>query len=191
MTPTGGRSSDEIPIAAPDWDRSMTRQATLVPFGKTNRANALRGAKRPWRRSSGKLRICRFASQVSCAASLSRFRNVAEMRHRKAVFEGSRNFALEPAQMVDVGDDAFARLARDRCIERHASRRHVDHLTRIFPPIRQHVAAEKVNLHALMPPAFLSQRQDHRFGLWQCHRCRDRKVFSAIIEPRSLSLTLR
>ena len=111
--------------------------------------------------------------------------------HRKAVFEGSRNFTLEPAQMVDVSDDAFARLTRDRRIERHASRRHVDHLTRIFPAIRQHVAAEKVNLHALMPPAFLSQRQDHWFGLWQCHRYRGRKVFSAVIEPRSLSLTLR
>ena len=31
-------------------------------------------------------------------------------------------------------------------------------------PVGQHIAPEKVYLHALMPPAFLGQRQDHRFG---------------------------
>ena len=47
------------------------------------------------------------------------------------------------------------------------------------------------DLHALMPPAFLGQRQDHRFGQWQCHRCWDRKAFSAIIDPISRTLTMR
>ena len=37
-TPTGGRRSAAIPIAAPDCDRSMMRQATLVPFGRIRRA---------------------------------------------------------------------------------------------------------------------------------------------------------
>jgi hypothetical protein len=67
------------PMAAPDCERSITRHATFVPFGKTSRATVFRGVKPSWRRSSGKLRICRLASQVSCDASLSRLRSVAEM----------------------------------------------------------------------------------------------------------------
>ncbi len=45
--PTAGRNSGLIEIAAPDADKSMTRQVTLVPFGRIKRAIGLRGVKRP------------------------------------------------------------------------------------------------------------------------------------------------
>jgi hypothetical protein len=42
--------------------------------------------------------------------------------------------------MVDIGDDALARLADDG--RDHAAGRHVDDLARIFAAVGQHVAAE-------------------------------------------------
>ena len=66
-------------MPAPDCDTSMMRQPMLDPFGRMSVAAALRGVKRPCRRSSGRLRMWRLASQVSCAASLSRLRGVAEI----------------------------------------------------------------------------------------------------------------
>src|ERR1039458_8663489 len=85
IAPTTGRSSGEMATAAPDSDKSIMRQVTLLPFGRISRAIALRGIKRPWRRSSGRLRIFRLASQVSWAASLSRLRKVASTVMAKPV----------------------------------------------------------------------------------------------------------
>ena len=79
--------------------------------------------------------------------------------------------------MVHIGDNALAGLTGHGSLKRHAARRHVDNLTREFTPVRQYVAAEQVNLHALMAPAFLGQRQNYRFGQRECHSCRDRKAF--------------
>jgi hypothetical protein len=79
--------------------------------------------------------------------------------------------------MVHIGDHTLARLAGHRSLKRHTARGHVDNLTGEFAPICQHVTAEQIDLHALMAPAFLGQRQNNRFGQWQCHSCRGRKAF--------------
>jgi hypothetical protein len=62
-------------------------------------------------------------------------------------------------------------------LKRHTTRGHVDNLTGVFTSVCQHVAAEQVNLHALMTPALLGRRQNYRFGQRECHSCRDRKAF--------------
>ena len=193
MAPTGGRRSGPIATAAPDCDRSMTRTAILLPLGRISRAIGLRGMKRPWRRSSGRLRMCRLASQVSWAASLSRLRALAEMVMAKPLSIVARDLALEPAEMIDIGDDPFARLADHRRHQRHAARRHVDHLAGKFAPVLQHIAAEQVDLDALKAPALFGQRQDFRFGQRQGHgsNAACRALWPASHDPMALSLTRR
>src|ERR1019366_4372733 len=71
----GGRFS--AAMAAPDSDMSMTRQVILVPSSSVSSEIGLRGTIRSWRRSSGRFKMSRLASQVSWAASLSRLRAVA------------------------------------------------------------------------------------------------------------------
>ena len=51
------------------------------------------------------------ASQVSWAASLSRLRGGRRDRHGKAVLKRARDRAFQAAEMVDIGDDAFADIA--------------------------------------------------------------------------------
>ena len=96
------------------------------------------------------------ASQVSWAASLSRLRKVASI-------------ALKPAEMVHVGDDAFAGVADDRRDNGDAAGRHVDDLARKFAPVGQHVAPEQINLDALVASALLGQRQRSRLGQGDGH----------------------
>ena len=79
-------------------------------------------------------------------------------RHREAVLKDARDVAFEPAQMIDVGDDALAGLAGDRRDQCHAAGRHVHHLTGEFAPIRQHIAAEQIDAHALKAAALLAER---------------------------------
>ena len=99
--------------------------------------------------------MLRLASQVSWAASLSRLRGVAEIVMAKPFCSMARDLAFEAAEMVDIGDDAFADVAAHRRDQRHAAGRHVDDLAGIFAAVRQHVAAEQVDAHALVAPAFL------------------------------------
>ena len=82
-------------------------------------------------------------------------------RHGEAVLKQPRDLAFEPAQMIDIGDDAFAWCAADRRDQRHAAGRHVDDLTGKFAPVRQHVAAEQIDLHALMAAAVLVERPQY------------------------------
>jgi hypothetical protein len=82
-------------------------------------------------------------------------------RHGEAVLELPRDDPFQPPDVIHIGDDAFARLAGDRRDQSHAAGRHIDDLTGKLAPIRQHVAPEQVDLHALEPPALLAQRQDH------------------------------
>jgi len=63
-----------------------------------------------------------------------------------------------------LGKLGLGRLPGDRGDQGHATRRHVHDLAGKLTPVGQHIAPEKVYFHALMPPAFLGQRQDHRFG---------------------------
>jgi len=109
------------------------------------------------------------ASQVSWAASLSRFARGRGNRHGKAIFDQTRDLTFKPAEMVDIGDDALARRAQDRRGEGHAAGRHVDDLTGKFAPVGQHIAAEQVDLDALMPAAFFGPRHNSRFDQWQGH----------------------
>ena len=60
--------------------------------------------------------------------------------------------------MIDISDNAFARLPGDRRDQRHAARRHIHNLTGEFTPVRQHVAAQQVDAHALKAPALLAER---------------------------------
>ena len=122
----------------------------------------MRGAKRPWRRSSGRLRICRLASQVSCAASLSRLRDVAAIVMAKPFVDRAGDLALEPAEMIDIGDHPVAELRRPQAPSQNAARRHIDDLAGIFAPVGQHVAAEQIDLHPLVFAALLGERKDFR-----------------------------
>ena len=131
---------------APDSDRSMMRQFMTRPSASVSRAIGLRGTIRSWRRSSGRLRILRLASQVSCAASLSRLRGVADDRHGKAVVDDAGDLAFDAADMVEIGDDALADGADALREQRKSAGRHVDDLAGKLAPILQHVAAEQVNL---------------------------------------------
>ena len=111
--------------------------------------------------------MLRLASQVSWAASMSRFRGVAAIVMAKPFCELARDLALQPAEMVDIGDDAVADIAGNRRDQGDAAGRHVDDLAGEFAAIRQHVAAQQVDADALMAPAFLGVRQRVRFGLRQ------------------------
>ena len=81
-------------------------------------------------------------------------------RHGEAVLELARDDAFQPSDMIHIGDDALARLAGDRRDQSHPAGRHIDDLAGKLAPIRQHVAPEQIDLHALESPAFLAQRQD-------------------------------
>ncbi len=77
-------------------------------------------------------------------------------RHREAVLKDTRDVAFEPAEMIDIGDDALARLAGDRRNQCHAAGRHVDDLTGKFTAVRKHVAAEEIDADALKAAALLA-----------------------------------
>src|SRR5262249_2552561 len=109
--------------------------------------------------------------------------------HGETILEDPRDLAFQPAEMIDVGDHPLTRLPRDRRDQGHAAGRHVNDLARKLAPVGQHVAAQEVYLDALMAPAFLGERQNHRFGQRQRHRLRSEGV-SATVEPISLSLTM-
>ena len=70
-----------------------------------------------------------------------------------------RDDAFEPPHMVHVGDDALARLAGNGRDQRHAAGRHVGDLTGELTPVRQHVAAQEIDGHALETAPFLAERQ--------------------------------
>src|SRR5580692_3266541 len=89
--------------------------------------------------------------------------------HRKAVLENARDVAFEPAQMIDIGDDALARRAAHRRDQRHAPRRHVDDLAGKLAAVRQHIAAEQVDLDALMAAAVLAERPQTSLSFNQSH----------------------
>ena len=90
-------------------------------------------------------------------------------RHGEAVLEQARDLAFEPAEMVDIGDDAFARLADDRRDQRHAAGRHVHDLAGKLAAVGQHIAAEQVDAHALKAAALLAQRSSDSVSLRQRH----------------------
>jgi hypothetical protein len=81
-------------------------------------------------------------------------------RHGEAVVDDAGDLALDPADMVEIGDDAVADIADAGRQQRQPSRRHVDDLAGKLTPVRQHVAAEQVNLDPLKTPAFFGGRRN-------------------------------
>ncbi len=143
------------------------RQVILLPSSSVSTAIGLRGTIRSWRRSSGRLRMSRLASQVSCAASLSRLRGVAPDGHGEAVVDDPGDLAFDAADMVEIGDDAVADIADARREQGQPARRHIDHLAGEFAAVGQHVAAKQVDFHPLEAPTFLGGRK--KFFVRQRH----------------------
>src|ERR1700722_19004591 len=79
-------------------------------------------------------------------------------RHRKTALELARDVAFEAAQVIDIGDDALAGLGARRRHHRHTARRHINDLAWEFAPVRQHVAAEQIDIDPLEAATVLTQR---------------------------------
>ena len=126
--------------------------------------------------------MSRLASQVSCAASLSRLRGGRADRHGKAVVDDAGDFALDPADMVEIGDHAVADIADAGRQQRQPAGRHVDDLAGKFAPVRQHIAAEQVHLHPLKAPALFGGRKD-RFFVRQRHLRHPTTGLSGVARP--------
>src|SRR5262249_9206824 len=110
-------------------------------------------------------------------------------RHGEAVLEYSGNAALEPAQMIHIGDNALARRAPDRRDERHAARRHVDDLAGKLAPVRQHIAAHQVDFYTLETAAVLAEGPQTSLAFDQCHAIT--APATSTIEPRRAVLMPR
>src|SRR6185369_8421901 len=79
--------------------------------------------------------------------------------HGEAIVEQSRDYALEPAHMVHIGDNPLIELADDRGHQRHAALGHVGDLTGILVPVGQHIAPEQIDPHARIAATLLAERQ--------------------------------
>src|SRR5450755_4708927 len=157
---SGGRFS--AAMAAPDSDMSITRQVILVPSSSVMSAIGLRGMMRSWRRSSGRLRISRLASQVSWAASLSRLRAVAPTVMAKPL-SIMRVILPSTRPIWSRCDDAIADTADAGRQQGEPPRRHIDDLAWKFAAVRQHIAAEQMNPHPLETAALFGGRKYRSF----------------------------
>ena len=95
---------------APDCERSIMRQPTLVPFGSTNRAMALLGGEAVMATILGHLPV---GQPSQLRRELVRLRSVAAMVIAKSVFQDARDLSLEPAEVIKVGNHPFTRLSGD------------------------------------------------------------------------------
>src|SRR5262249_40436604 len=75
--------------------------------------------------------------------------------HREAARAGPHDVPFEPAQVVDVGYDAFADSRGDRSLKGHPAGGDITNLTRMLAAVRMQPAAEQADLHALKPTAFV------------------------------------
>jgi hypothetical protein len=81
-------------------------------------------------------------------------------RHGEAAIDDAHDGAFDPADMVDIGDDAFSDPSGDGSRQRNAPRRHVCGLAGIFMLVLEHEAAEEIDLYALMAtPVMLPQER--------------------------------
>src|SRR5207253_207460 len=81
-------------------------------------------------------------------------------RHREPGGKHPGDGALEPTEVIDIGDHALPRLAGDRCLHGNISGRHVYDLTGEFPPIREHVTAQQIDTDALKPASLVIEWED-------------------------------
>ena len=66
------------------------------------------GTKRPWRRSSGEAKRCAVGEPGELGGELVALARGRRDGHGEAVVELAGDQALEPADMVDIGDHALA-----------------------------------------------------------------------------------
>jgi hypothetical protein len=71
--------------------------------------------------------MLRLASQVSWAASVA-LAGGRRDGHGEAILQRPRDLAFQTAEVIHIGDDAFADIAADRRDQRHAAGRHIDDL---------------------------------------------------------------
>jgi mannose-6-phosphate isomerase-like protein (cupin superfamily) len=88
--------------------------------------------------------------------------------HGKAIVDDAGNLALDPADVVEIGDDAVADIADAGRQQRQSTRRHIDDLARKFAAVRQHITPQQMDLHPLEAPSLLGGRQN-RFFVRQSH----------------------
>src|SRR5581483_3614735 len=81
----------------------------------------------------------------------------------KAVVDDAGDAALDPADMVEIGDHAVADIADAGREQRQPTRRHVDDLAGKLAAVGQHVAAQQMHLDALEAPALFGGRQNGLF----------------------------
>ena len=108
--PTGGRRSGLIAMAAPDADMSMTRQATLVPFGRIRRADRIARHETAVAAVFRQIEDLPVGEPGELGGELVALARGRRDGHGKAVVELARDHAFQPAEMVDIGDHAFAEL---------------------------------------------------------------------------------
>jgi hypothetical protein len=66
-------------------------------------------------------------------------------RHRETVLNDPRDVPFQPAQVIDIGDNAFAGLADHRRDQRHAAGGHIHHLAReLAQREQQHFELDRV-----------------------------------------------
>ena len=83
--------------------------------------------------------------------------------HGKTVVDDAGDPALDPADMVEIGDHAVADIADAGRQQGQSTRRHIDDLAGKFAPVRQHVAAQQMDLHPLEAPALFGSRKNRLF----------------------------
>ena len=159
--PIGGRWSVATP--APDCDTSMIRQLTLRPLGRIRRVIGLRGIETAVAAVFGQIEDVAVGEPGQLGGEFVALARRRRYRHGKAALKDARDVAFEAAQMIDIGDDAFAGLAAHRRDQGHAAGRHIHDLAGEFPPVGQHVAAEEVDADPLKSPALFAERAQSFF----------------------------
>ena len=68
--------------------------------------------------------------------------------HGEPGFDVTRDLALDPADMVDIGDNRIANFALDRADDISAAWRDAGNLAGKFAPVGKHAPPKQVHLHA-------------------------------------------
>ncbi len=88
--------------------------------------------------------------------------------HGEAVVDNAGNLALDPADMVEIGDHAVADIADAGRQQGQPAGGHIDDLARKFAAVRQHIAPQQMNPHTLKTPSLFGGRRN-RFFVRQSH----------------------
>src|SRR5229473_3179309 len=83
--------------------------------------------------------------------------------HGETVVDNAGDLAFDPADMVEIGDDAIADIADAGRQQGEPPRRHIDDLAWKFAAVRQHIAAEQMNPHPLKTAALFGGRKYRSF----------------------------